>query len=78
VCLSQGGERNLVGGLSVRPLAPKSHFCRLHKEAPIGQDSLDWKKIFTAARTGGIRNYFVEMDLDLMRASVPYLRALQI
>lgn len=48
-----------------------------HKEAPIGQDSLDWKRIFTAARTGGIRNYFVEMDLDLMKASVPYLRALQ-
>ncbi len=49
-----------------------------HKEAPIGQDSLDWKEIFTAARTGGIRNYFVEMDLDLMKASVPYLRALQV
>ena len=25
---------------------------------------LDWKKIFTAAKTGGIKNYFVEMDLD--------------
>ncbi|HEV2425997.1 MAG TPA: TIM barrel protein [Terriglobia bacterium] len=49
-----------------------------HKEAPIGQDSLDWKKIFTAAQTGGIRNYFVEMDLDLMKASVPYLRELQV
>jgi sugar phosphate isomerase/epimerase len=49
-----------------------------HKQAPIGQDSLDWKKIFTAARTGGIRNYFVEMDLGLMKASVPYLVALQV
>lgn len=49
-----------------------------HKEAAIGQDSLDWKKIFTAAQIGGIRNYFVEMDLDLMKASVPYLRALQV
>jgi sugar phosphate isomerase/epimerase len=45
---------------------------------PVGQDSLDWKKIFTAAKTGGIRNYFVEMDLDKMKASVPYLRNLQI
>ena len=48
------------------------------KEAPVGQDSLDWKKIFTAARTGGIKNYFVEMDLPLMKASVPYLRKLQV
>ncbi len=48
------------------------------KTAPVGQDSLDWKKIFTAAKTGGIRNYFVEMNLDMMKASVPYLRSLQV
>jgi hypothetical protein len=46
--------------------------------APVGQDSLDWKKIFTAAKIGGIKNYFVEMKLDLMKASVPYLRNLQV
>jgi len=45
--------------------------------AVVGQDSLDWKKIFSAAKTCGIKNYFVEMNLDLMRASVPYLRSLQ-
>jgi sugar phosphate isomerase/epimerase len=45
---------------------------------PVGQDSLDWKKIFSAAKTGGIKNYFVEMDLDKMKASVPYLRRLQV
>ncbi|KAA6461270.1 sugar phosphate isomerase/epimerase [Acidobacteria bacterium AB60] len=43
---------------------------------PIGQDTLDWNRIFTAAKTGGIQNYFVEMDLPLMQASVPYLRRL--
>ena len=48
------------------------------KQMPVGQDSLDWKRIFTAARTGGIKNYFVEMDLPLMKASVPYLRNLQV
>src|SRR5437667_5209520 len=46
------------------------------KIMPVGQDTLDWKKIFTAAKTGGIKNYFVEMDLDMMKASVPYLREL--
>jgi sugar phosphate isomerase/epimerase len=48
------------------------------KIMPVGQDTLDWKKIFTAAKTAGIKNYFVEMNLDLMKASVPYLRALQV
>ena len=31
-----------------------------------------------AAKTGGIKNYFVEMNLDLMKASVPYLRNLEV
>jgi sugar phosphate isomerase/epimerase len=48
------------------------------KVVPVGQDSLDWKKIFTAAKTGGVKNYFVEMNLDMMKASVPYLRDLQV
>jgi sugar phosphate isomerase/epimerase len=48
------------------------------KVMPVGQDSLDWKKIFTAAKTGGIKNYFVEMDLEKMKASVPYLRKLKV
>lgn len=48
------------------------------KIVPVGQDTLDWKKIFTAAKTGGIRNYFVEMNLDMMKASVQYLRDLRV
>jgi sugar phosphate isomerase/epimerase len=48
------------------------------KIMPVGQDTLDWKKIFTAAKTGGVKNYFVEMDLQMMKASVPYLRSLQV
>ena len=48
------------------------------KIVAVGQDSLDWKKIFSTAKTGGIKNYFVEMELDQMKASVPYLRSLQV
>jgi sugar phosphate isomerase/epimerase len=48
------------------------------KIVAVGQDTLDWKQIFTAAKTGGVQNYFVEMNLDLMKASVPYLRSLQV
>jgi sugar phosphate isomerase/epimerase len=48
------------------------------KIVAVGQDSLDWKKIFTTAKTAGVESYFVEMNLDLMKTSVPYLRTLQV
>jgi sugar phosphate isomerase/epimerase len=48
------------------------------KVVPIGTGSIDWRKLFTAAKTGGIKNYFVEMDWDLMKPSVPYLRKLKV
>ena len=48
------------------------------KIVPVGQGTLDWKKIFSAAKTGGVKNYFVEMNFDFMKASVPYLRTLQV
>jgi sugar phosphate isomerase/epimerase len=51
---------------------------RTRKIVAIGKGTLDWKKIFTAAKTGGIKNYFVEMDLPLMRESVPYLKSLDV
>ncbi len=48
------------------------------KIVPVGKGSLDWTKIFSAAKTGGIKNYFVEMKLEMMKASVPYLRNLKV
>jgi sugar phosphate isomerase/epimerase len=48
------------------------------KTMAVGQGTLDWTKIFTAAKTGGLKNYFVEMNLDLMKVSVPYLRQLKV
>jgi sugar phosphate isomerase/epimerase len=48
------------------------------KIVAVGHDSLDWKKIFTTAKTAGVTTYFVEMNLELMKASVPYLRTLEI
>ena len=47
------------------------------KPVAIGKGVVDWAKLFAAARTGGVKNYFVEMDLDLMKASIPYLRELK-
>ncbi len=48
------------------------------KMVSIGSGTIDWAKLFVAAKTGGIRNYFVEMDWDSMQGSVPYLRKLNV
>jgi sugar phosphate isomerase/epimerase len=44
----------------------------------VGHDSLDWKAIFTAAKTGGLTNYFVEQSWDLTVQSVAYLKTLDV
>lgn len=43
----------------------------------VGKDTLDWPKIFAAAKTGGVKNYFVEMNWDLTAQSVAYLKTLR-
>lgn len=43
----------------------------LHDDLP---GSIDWRKKFEVAKVGGVKNHFVEMNLDLMKASVPYLQ----
>jgi sugar phosphate isomerase/epimerase len=44
----------------------------------VGKDSLDWPKIFAAAKTGGLKNYFVEQNWDLTVQSVAYLKTLNV
>jgi sugar phosphate isomerase/epimerase len=43
----------------------------------VGHDTLDWPKIFAAAKKGGIKNYFVEQNWDLTQQSVAYLKTLK-
>jgi sugar phosphate isomerase/epimerase len=47
-----------------------------NKEVALGQGVVDWKKTFAAAKTGGVKNYFVEMDPEAMKASLPFLHSL--
>jgi len=48
-----------------------------NKEVALGSGIVDWKKTFAAAKTAGVKNYFVEMDdLDAMKASVGFLQSL--
>jgi sugar phosphate isomerase/epimerase len=44
----------------------------------VGKDDVDWKKIFTAAKQGGVKNYFVEQAWDLTVQSVDYLKTLNV
>jgi sugar phosphate isomerase/epimerase len=44
----------------------------------VGKDSVDWTKVFTAAKTGGVKNYFVEQNWDLTVQSVAYLKTLNV
>ena len=46
------------------------------KEVPLGQGVVDWQKTFAAAKTGGVENMFLEMEPDMMKASLPYLHGL--
>ena len=44
----------------------------------VGHDSLNWPKIFEAAKVGGVKNYFVEQNWDLTVQSVAYLKTLKV
>lgn len=46
------------------------------KEAAVGQGVIDWKEFFEAAKTGGVKNFFVEMNLDKLKDSATYVRGL--
>src|SRR5438045_649841 len=46
------------------------------KEVPIGQGVIDWKEFFAAAKTGGVKNFFVEMAPDKFKDSATYIKQL--
>lgn len=46
------------------------------KEVPIGQGVIDWKEFFAAAKTGGVKTFFVEMDMDKFKDSAKYIQGL--
>jgi len=60
----------------VKDSSTKSGF----RQVALGKGVVDWKAVFTAAKTGGVKNYFVELEEDpaLMPLSVPYLKSLNI
>ena len=69
-------------------------FCSLHLKdvkkgqtsgstLPVGQGDTDWKRVFAAGKVGGIKNYFVEMEvrppvdpMEALKISANYLHGL--
>ncbi len=47
-------------------------------QVAVGKGSIDWKKTFEAAKVGGVKNYFVEQNMELTKASVAYLKSLTV
>ena len=47
-------------------------------QVAVGKGTIDWAKTFTAAKTGGVKNYFVEQSWELTQQSVAYLKTLKI
>jgi sugar phosphate isomerase/epimerase len=47
-------------------------------QVAVGQGTIDWVKTFTAAKTGGVKNYFVEQNWELTQQSVAYLKTLKV
>jgi len=45
-------------------------------QTSVGKGSIDWVKTFQAAKVGGVKNYFVEQNMELTKASVAALKAM--
>jgi sugar phosphate isomerase/epimerase len=49
-----------------------------HPQVAMGKGSIDWVKTFTAAKVGGVKNYFVEQSWELTQQSVAFLKTLNV
>jgi sugar phosphate isomerase/epimerase len=58
--------------------APKGQRRGRRPQVAVGQGSIDWVDTFSAAKTGGVKNYFVEQSWDLTRQSVAFLKTLKV
>jgi hypothetical protein len=47
------------------------------KLAAVGAGSVNWKELFSAAKTAGVKNYFVEVDPPAMKSSYACLHAMK-
>jgi sugar phosphate isomerase/epimerase len=67
-----------------KPAATHELDAKMGLFAPVGQGTIDWKRIFAAAPKGGMQHYYVEQDyceqspLEAVKISYDYLNKLQV
>jgi sugar phosphate isomerase/epimerase len=49
-----------------------------HPQVALGKGSIDWAKTFAAAKTCGIKNYFIEQNWQLTQQSASFLKNLTV
>jgi sugar phosphate isomerase/epimerase len=47
------------------------------EQVAIGKGKVDWKEFFEASKVGGLKNFFVEMDMPVLKDSAAYLKKLR-
>jgi len=47
-----------------------------NKQVPVGKGIVDWSKFYNAAEIGGVKNFYVEMDMDKFKDSVEFIKAM--
>ena len=46
------------------------------KQVAVGKGIVDWKELYNAAEIGGVKNFYVEMDMDKFKDSVDYIHSM--
>ena len=75
--LKYPGRFNSMHLQDVEMNAPTDSSTGRHPQIAMGQGSIDWVKTFTAAKVGGVKNYYVEQSWELAQKSVAYLKTLK-
>lgn len=47
-----------------------------NKQVPVGKGIVDWSEFYNAAEIGGVKNFYVEMDMDKFKESVENIQAM--
>lgn len=47
-----------------------------NKQVPVGKGIVDWGEFYNSAEIGGVKNFFVEMDMDKFQESVENIHAM--
>lgn len=47
------------------------------EQAAVGKGKVDWQDFFEASKVGGLKNFFVEMDMPVLKESAAYLKQME-